>query len=71
VSVAILFHTMANILGAAVPSWTTDQGRWIGFAVLVMFAGVIVLIWGPRHLNRSLPGRYDASPGATHPAQGT
>lgn len=38
VSVAILFHTMGNIMGAAVPHWTTDLGRWIGFAGLVVIA---------------------------------
>jgi hypothetical protein len=59
VSVAILFHAVGNIMGAAIPHWTTDLGRWIGFAVLVVFAAVIVLIWGPQHLNRSLAGRTE------------
>ena len=58
VFVAILFHTIGNIMGAAVPHWTTDQGRWIGFGVLVVFAVVVVSIWGPQHLNRSLADRY-------------
>ena len=62
VSVAILFHTIGNIVGAAVPHWTTDQGRWIGFGVLVVFAAVIVVIWGPQHLNRSPAGRYEPPP---------
>jgi hypothetical protein len=62
VSVAILFHTIGNIMGAAVPHWTTALGRWIGFAVLVVFAAVIVVVWGPQHLNRSGRGRYEPTP---------
>jgi hypothetical protein len=58
VSVAILFHTIGNIMGAAVPHWTTNQGRWVGFAVLVVFAFGIILIRGPQHLSRSATGRY-------------
>jgi membrane protease YdiL (CAAX protease family) len=58
VSVAILFHTIGNIMGAAIPYWTTALGRWIGFAVLFVFAAVIVVVWGPQHLNRSGRGRY-------------
>jgi membrane protease YdiL (CAAX protease family) len=53
VIVAILFHTVGNIVGAAVPYWTTDLGRWINFAVLLVFAVAVVLIWGPRNLSRS------------------
>jgi hypothetical protein len=62
VSVAILFHAIGNIVGAAVPYWTTEQGRWIGFAVQVLFATGIVLIWGPQHLSRSPAGRYSPAP---------
>ena len=61
VSVSILFHAAGNIVGAAVPHWTTDQGRWIGFAVLVVFAAAVVLVWGPRHLSRSAEDRYEAA----------
>ena len=57
VSVAILFHTVANIAGAAVPYWTSPEGRWIGFAVQVTFALVIVLVWGPQHLNKEPANR--------------
>jgi hypothetical protein len=53
VLVSILFHTVGNIVGAAVPYWTTDQGRWINFVVLVVFAVVIAVIWGPEDLSRS------------------
>jgi membrane protease YdiL (CAAX protease family) len=62
VSVAILFHAVANIVGAAVPYWTTDLGRWIGLAVLAAAMAVIVLIWGPQHLSRSVAGRYRSAP---------
>ena len=62
VSVAILFHAVANIVGAAVPYWTTDLGRWIGLAVLVTSTAVILLIWGPQHLSRSAAGRYRPAP---------
>ena len=62
VSVAILFHAVANIVGAAVPYWTTDLGRWIGLAVLAATTAVIVLIWRPQHLSRSVTGRYRSAP---------
>jgi len=62
VSVAILFHAVANIVGAAVPYWTTDLGRWIGLAVLVAFTAVILVIWGPQHLSRPAVGRYRPVP---------
>ena len=62
VSVSILFHAIGNIVGAAVPYWTTTLGRWIGFGVLVVFAIGILLIWGPRHLSRLSAGRYEAAP---------
>jgi len=51
--ISILFHTVGNVVGAAIPYWTTNQGRWINFGVLVIFAVAIVLIWGPEHLSRS------------------
>jgi membrane protease YdiL (CAAX protease family) len=62
VSVAILFHAVGNVVGAAVPSWTTDRGRWIGFGVQVVFAIGMLVFWGPRHLSRSPEGRYEPAP---------
>ncbi|WP_062378780.1 CPBP family intramembrane glutamic endopeptidase [Demequina pelophila] len=53
VSVAIVFHAVANIVGATVPYWTTAGGRWTGFAVQVAVAIAIVAVWGPRRLSRS------------------
>lgn len=53
VSIAILFHTIANVVGAAVPYWVTEQGRWTGFAVQVAFAVAILAFWGPRRLSRA------------------
>ena len=64
VSVAILFHTIGNIMGAAVPHWATDLGRWVGFAVLLVFAAIITAYWGPRHLSRS-SSEYEAALAAT------
>jgi membrane protease YdiL (CAAX protease family) len=61
VSISILFHAIGNIAGAAVPYWTTRQGRWIGFAVLAVFAIGILIVWGPRHLSRSPEERYEAT----------
>jgi membrane protease YdiL (CAAX protease family) len=58
VSVAILFHAIGNTVAAAVPTWTTNQGRWISLIVLVVFVVAINLIWGPRHLSRSPEARY-------------
>jgi membrane protease YdiL (CAAX protease family) len=62
VSIAILFHAVGNIVGAAVPYWTTELGRWMGLAVLATFTAVILLIWGPQHLSRSAAGRYKPAP---------
>ncbi|WP_353809507.1 CPBP family glutamic-type intramembrane protease [Agromyces sp. SYSU T00194] len=63
VSVAILFHTVANVVGAAVPTWTTDQGRWTGFLVQLAFAVVIVIVWGPRRLRRQGESGGEAASG--------
>lgn len=59
VSVAILFHAVANVVGAAVPYWTTSEGRWIGLIVQLAFALIVVLIWGPQHLNKEPANRYE------------
>ena len=53
VFISILFHAIANIVGAAIPYWTTNEGRWIGFFVQVVFAIVIIMIWGAQHLSTS------------------
>jgi membrane protease YdiL (CAAX protease family) len=58
VSVAILFHAIGNTVAAAIPTWTTPQGRWIGFGVQLAVAVVLTALWGPRHLSRSPEGRY-------------
>jgi hypothetical protein len=47
VLVATLFHTTGNITSAAIPSWTTEEGRWIGLAIQLAVA-VIVVVWKPR-----------------------
>ncbi|HKJ39576.1 MAG TPA: CPBP family intramembrane glutamic endopeptidase [Anaerolineales bacterium] len=53
VFIAILFHTIANLAGAALPYWITDQGRWVGFFVQLLFAITIILVWGPQRLGPS------------------
>jgi hypothetical protein len=58
VSVAILFHAVGNIVGAAVAYRTTDVGRSSGLAVLVTSTAVILLIWGPQHFGRPAADRY-------------
>jgi len=52
VLVAILFHTMGNLVGAFIPTWTSEPGRWIGFLVLLAFAAAVTLHGGPRRLSR-------------------
>ncbi len=45
VLIAALFHASMNTSAAAVPYWTTEIGRWIGFLVLLAFALVVVWRW--------------------------
>ena len=42
VLIAALFHASANIAGAAIPTWTTQVGRWINFTVLLGVAGIVI-----------------------------
>ena len=60
VFIAILFHAIANIVGAAIPYWTTDQGRWTGFIIQALFAVAIILIWGPQRLSKSPSDNLDS-----------
>ena len=60
VFIAILFHAIANIVGAAIPYWTTNQGRWIGFIIQALFAVAIILIWGPQHLSKAPSDNLDS-----------
>ena len=62
VLVPILLHTFGNIVGAAVPYWTTALGRWINFGVLLVFAIVIIFIWGPKELRKSRPATEFTTP---------
>lgn len=61
--VAALFHATANTAGAAVPTWTTPQGRWMGFIALAAITSVIVWRWGWQRLSRS-EGDPDRTPGS-------
>ena len=52
--VAILFHTIDNTTSALLPPYFgTEIGRWVNFAILLVTAVIVVLIWGWRTLNRS------------------
>ncbi len=50
--IATLFHTTANLSAAAVPFWTTNQGRWLNMAVLLLTVGIIIGYWGWQQLTR-------------------
>ena len=43
VLIAALFHTSANMSAAAVPTWTTQFGRWTSFAFLALV--VVWIVW--------------------------
>lgn len=51
-----LFHASANIAGAAIPTWTTAEGRWINFALWLVV--VALVLWGVRKDNWG----YDSIP---------
>jgi membrane protease YdiL (CAAX protease family) len=53
VLVAFLFHTTGNLTSALIPTYTTPQGRWIGFAIQLLVAVIVVLVWKPQHLART------------------
>lgn len=54
VLIAALFHASANTAAAAIPSWTTELGRWLNFGLLAVIAGIIVWRWGWRRLSGRL-----------------
>jgi chromate transport protein ChrA len=56
VLVAALFHASANTAAAAVPTWTTEFGRWSSFALLAVFVGWVLWRWGWRHLRGTAAG---------------
>lgn len=41
VFIASLFHAFSNITGAAIPYWTTTEGRWVSFGLLLIAAVVV------------------------------
>lgn len=51
VLVAVLFHTVGNLSAATVPTWTSNAGRLIGFAVLALATVTVVSLWGPKKLT--------------------
>ncbi len=51
--IAIVFHAVSNTSAAVVPFWTTELGRWMDFGLLVIFAVIILSIWGSKQLSRS------------------
>jgi membrane protease YdiL (CAAX protease family) len=56
VLVVALFHASANTAAAAVPTWTTEFGRWSSFAFLAVFVGWVLWRWGWRQLTGSTAG---------------
>jgi membrane protease YdiL (CAAX protease family) len=36
-----------------IPTYTTSQGRWIGFAIQLLVAVIVVLVWKPQQLART------------------
>jgi len=50
--VAMLFHAVNSLTGEMIPYWTTEIGRLIHLAILLVVVGAIVLIWGPKTLIR-------------------
>ncbi len=61
VLIAALFHASANTAGAAIPTWTTQLGRWVNFGLLLAVAGVVMLrwhgAWPEERAPVALPGR--------------
>ena len=52
--VVILFHAVANTSAAVVPFWTSELGRWIDFGLLIATTGIVLSVWGTRHLSRKV-----------------
>jgi len=50
--VAMLFHAVNSFTAAVIPLWTSEIGRWIHLALMLLVVGAIVLIWGPKTLVR-------------------
>ncbi len=50
--VAMLFHAVNSFTAAVIPLWTSEIGRWIHLAILILVVGAIVLIWGSKTLVR-------------------
>ena len=70
VLVAALFNASANIAGAAIPTWTTELGRWVNFVLLLVIAGAVVWRYGWRQLRIGV--RYhDAIAHRVIPQEGT
>lgn len=57
IAVAALFHAAANVTGAAIPYWTTEVGRWVGFVILLIATLAIVAVWRPRRIAHTPSNR--------------
>lgn len=53
VLIAALFHASANTAGAAIPTWTTELGRWVNFALLIVVVAVVTRRRGWRRLTQA------------------
>lgn len=62
VLLATLFHTTANLSAALVPFWTTELGRWLNFASLLLTIAVISWKWGWQRI--ALEADLDAAGGS-------
>jgi hypothetical protein len=65
VLVAALFHASANIAGAAIPTWTTEPGRWINFALLLAVAAAVTWRFGWQRLAMGSEGQSPGQPPAS------
>jgi membrane protease YdiL (CAAX protease family) len=48
----IFFHALGNTFGGLVPYWVSSEGRWVGFGVQLVFAIIIVLVFGAKNLSK-------------------
>ena len=54
VFIAVIFHTFGNLAGAAIPYWTTTEGRWVSFGLLLIPA-LLVALFSPQFSRAKRP----------------
>ena len=45
-------HTVSNVFAAAIPYWTTSQGRWVSLIIELVVVAIIVAIYGSKKFVR-------------------